>query len=102
MANPLLFVVTLQVTMLCVVAWVWRSGIVVLGFLASLSLTWAVVALLVSGHIALATHALWVVPIGWLLLAVIKKRRSAGKGWRASVTPANESDVAGARGGGKY
>ena len=43
-------------------------------YLASVPLQWFVVAELVSGHIVIATHLLWLVPVATTLLVIWRHR----------------------------
>jgi uncharacterized membrane protein len=47
--------------------------------LASMSLAWAVVLTLVSGHLVAGWHLLWVVPAAWLMLLVWRRWRATFK-----------------------
>ena len=56
-------------------------------YLASVPLQWFVVAELVSGHLVVATHLLWLVPVATTLLLVWRHRVRASLTRRSSSPP---------------
>lgn len=72
--NPIALFALVQAAVFAVV--LFRLGTSVsLAYLVSVAIAWALVLVLVSGHIVVATHALWVVPTLWLLAVVAKSMR---------------------------
>jgi hypothetical protein len=69
-----LTVPVLQLGVLLAVVFLWGkkpAGIC----LATISVTWLVVATLVSAHVGVAAHLMWIVPALWLVALVVRRRR---------------------------
>jgi hypothetical protein len=72
--NPILLFALVQLAAFAAV--LFRLGArASIAYLASVVTTWSLVLVLVSGHIVVAAHALWVIPALWLVAVVAKSMR---------------------------
>ena len=79
MPSLIEFSFALQLVALIVVAFK-GSGKLALTYMVSLPFVWFIVLELISGHVAVATHLLWIVPVVWVSVVALLTHTSKGTG----------------------